>query len=350
MLSPAVSFSLEFPARRQLQSSTQSSAVDPLLSPAFQQRVRAQVAASLSPAIPERNVLIATTSEPRVLEVTIIGLADDRGITSAQVVADVASSSFITTISNGLGTTVNMKVAPVAIVRTTPVPSPPPVAPPTPPVSPPSVPLGADGLALDTGNAASSASREMWMIIAAVVGLLIAFGCLVAYCLGKRSAARKKTRTVQVGRPALRRQISPEEARERAAAAGASAELPSPSGDDAVTGMPVEDVRLFELGMAVERTMELARQQSGESSRGEKHGAKLEGLAASDIALRLDGVQAAIDDVRESLSPRSPRAGLSPTNVSPHPRVLERRASMPRSPRTEPVDTRINVVREDLGV
>jgi len=245
MLSPAVSFSLEFPARRQLQSSTQSSTVDPL-STAFQHRVRAQVAASLSTAIPERNVLVATTSVPRVLEITIIGLADDRGITSAQVVANVASSSFIAAISNGLGTMVNMKVAPVAIVRTTSVPSPPPVSPPTPPVSPPSVPLGADGLALDTGGMAGSISREMiWMIIAAVVGLLIAFGCFIAYCLGKRSG---KTRSVQVGRPALRRQVSPEEQQRNMEAAV----LP-PQGDDAVFNVRQSDVRLLELGMAIER-------------------------------------------------------------------------------------------------
>jgi len=335
MPSQAVSFRLEFPSRRQLQS-----AVDPS-SNAFQLRVRAQVAASLTPPLPEANVLVSSTSVARVLEVSIIGF-ESRDVTPAQVVADTTSSRFLAAISNGLGSTVNMKVSPAIAVRFTSVPSPPPASPP----APPSVPLGGD-VALSQSGSSSVLGAPIWMIVAVVLVLCVAIGFIVAYCLGKRAAAMKKTRTVQVGRPALRRQVSPEDARERAAATAASADdFASPQGDVAVTGLPVEDVRLLELGMAVERTMELARQQSGETSNGAKHGAKHTGIAASDIALRLDDAQAAIDDVRESLSPRSPRVGTALPS-----RVLERRQSMPRSPRSprEPVDTRIHATA-DLGV
>ena len=88
---------------------------------------------------------------------------------------------------------------------------------------------------------------------------------------------------MQIGRPALRRQISPEDHD------AASAEPDSPQGDAAVTR--IDDVRIVELGMAVHR----AQVSSAVAT-----------AATADMAMKLDGVQAAIDDVRESLSPRSP--------------------------------------------
>ena len=81
--------------------------------------------------------------------------------------------------------------------------------------------------------------------------------------------------------------------------------------EDTAEGMRVQDVRLIELGMAVERSMSLHRQLSGASESSPSS-------SRADLALKLDSVQAAIDDVRESLSPapRSQRStGAGPSVV-----------------------------------
>ena len=109
-------------------------------------------------------------------------------------------------------------------------------------------------------------------------------------------------------RPAMRRQISPEEERRRAALSEANLQN-MPQGDDAVTTARVEDVRLqpwrepqpwrerdlIGIGMAVERQM---------SHRG-----------PSDVAERLDGLQSAIDEVRERISPRGGDFAVTPPDL-----------------------------------
>lgn len=67
--------------------------------------------------------------------------------------------------------------------------------------------------------------------------------------------------------------------------------MSQPEGDAAVTNVRVEDVRLIELGMAVERAR----------SSGAGPSYQPPPVAAEDLQVKLDGVQAAIMDVRESL-------------------------------------------------
>lgn len=320
MSSQAVSFELEFPARRLLQSTVQTSSVDPS-SEAFKLQLRAAVAASLAPAIPESDVLVASTSDVRVLSLTIIGFAS-RGATHGDTVVDAASSRFIAAVETRLGVTVNVHSAPTITTRITPAPSPPPA----PPTSPQSSPLegGSFGNSLSVGAESTSGaglSQEMvWVIIIATIIALIIIGCGAAFCLGKRSA--KKAHVVQVGRPALRRQMSPEE-HSNPATASSAAGTSAPQA--AATNLRVEDVRLVELGMAVERSMAVHRQPSSPVP-------APPAMSVSDLALKLSDVQAAVEDMRESLSPRG--------QGSSSPRSLERTMSMPRSPRPI-VDARI---------
>jgi hypothetical protein len=283
MSSQAVSFRLEFPSRRQLQS-----AADPS-SDAFQLRVRAQVAASLTSPIPEGNVQVSSTSVARVLEVSIFGF-ESRSVTPAQVVADTASSRFLAAVSNGLGYTVNMKVAPAIVVRLTSVPSPPPALPPAPPM-----PSNANANALSQSSESGSVlgGQMIWMVIGGLVGIMTAVGCAVAFCCGKRSG---KTRSVQVGRPALRRQVSPEDQQRTAEAA-----LP-PLGEPAVVSVRPADVRLLELGMAIERA------QGNFVSTSKKP------APHEDAAIKIDSkqVELAIDESCESISPHSERPPTPP--------------------------------------
>ena len=81
----------------------------------------------------------------------------------------------------------------------------------------------------------------------------------------------------------------------------------------------LQDVRLVELGMAVERQLStLHRQTSGGSNIAPPSPAS---NAPDDLAAKLEGVQAAIEDVqfaiasRESVSPRSNSPRTVPTMV-----------------------------------
>jgi len=308
MASKSVTCELSFPARRQLQSAVQTAIDDPSTD-AFQLRLRAAVAASLHPAADESNVLVSLTSADRVLHVTIIGF--ESGSHTAEpnaVVIDMGSTRFLADVETRLGSSVAMHVAPVVAMRLTPVPSPPPASPPMPPTSPPPSDPLTSVIANNLGTATDDRlSNEMtWMIIVASIAFLIVVGCVTAFCLSKR-AANKKTTVVQVGRPALRRQISPEEHYQPAAATAAT-----PPHDNSSARMQ-DDVRLLELGMAVERSMAQHRQPAGPST---QHPTKASAVpdkatqsssSTADIALALDGVQAAIEDVRESLSPHTPK-------------------------------------------
>lgn len=364
MAHKTITFELFFPTRRQLQSIVQTSAADPSTA-AFQQQLKAVVAASFNPPLAEHDVLISETSNVRVLSITIVGF-EARDATPSQLLTVAASSAFISSLQSRLDLTVTMHAVPAIGVRVTATPSPPPSPAPTLPLpmSPPASSLVTIGAAnLDTSTTAGTLSRDMlYVIIPAAVVLVLALACVGAFCMGKHSS-RKKTRTIQVGRPALRRQISPEEQRaaeeQRSATAAAELQAPSPQGDAAVTAMRVEDVRLLELGMAVERTMAVARQHSGDAEAdpfpsdralaSPKRGGAKSVITATDVSLKLDGMQAAIDDVNDSLTPPVPpprsassraRAGER-GNISP--RSIERRSSLPRSPRGEPstIETRI---------
>ena len=148
----------------------------------------------------------------------------------------------------------------------------------------------------------------LWVIIVAVILVVVLVGCAVAFCYGKYSGSKMHTvrigaRIGQAGRPAMRptirRQISPEEEQRRAELTAANLQN-LPQGDSSAR---VEDVRLqpwrerdlIGIGMAVERQM---------SHRG-----------AGDIAERLDGLQGAIDEVRDRLSPRAEAASVANTRI-----------------------------------
>ena len=73
----------------------------------------------------------------------------------------------------------------------------------------------------------------------------------------------------------------------------------------------VDDVRLIEIGMAVERGLQ--RQTSGASydrNLDAEVGSHL-GMTQTDLDVKLDGVQAAIENVRENVR------AISPRNISP---------------------------------
>jgi len=267
MASKSVTCELSFPARRQLQSAVQTAIDDPSTD-AFQLRLRAAVAASLRPAADESNVLVSLTSADRVLHVTIIGFESDSHTAEPKaVVIDMGSTRFLADVETRLSSSVVMRIAPSVAMRVTPTPSPPPTSPPS-PTSSPSTPindvanhLGAYSNDVDDGRLSSA---MIWVICAAVVSLLVLLGCLVAYCLGKRW----DNKTAIVGRPAIRRQVSPEE--------HASSDPFSPYGSITVTR--TEDVRI-------------AAQPSSMAP-----------SSTANIAKRLDGVEAALNNVRASLS------------------------------------------------
>lgn len=323
MQSVAVTFNLEFPARRQLQSST---SVDPT-SPVFQQRLKSSVAAALGSNLGEQHILITSeSSNPRILTVTVIGFYQSE-VTPTTVLNTVSSLSFVLEIGNALGVSVLMSGVPAIAMRTTDVPSPPPAAPPEPPSTPstPATPIGA-GLSQvqnqDTSRIAGELSQEMiWVIIATVIVVLLVMGCVAVYYIGKCS--NRKTTLVRIGRPGLRRQVSPDEQQHRSNTLVAQAELDQPQGDSEAVNVRVEDVRLIQLGMAVERTV-----RGGAGSSG--HG----GASAEDIAIKLDNAQAALEDLRESISPRSPRS-------VPRFDSMPRSPHSPRTPDRQVVDTRI---------
>ena len=219
-------------------------------------------------------------------------------------------------------------------------PPPQPMAPP--PVSPQQLLDASEALAAGNaeGNTAADngtlSNEMMWVIIVAVIVFLLMIGFLAAFLVGKASA--RKTNTVQVnsgnGRPSLRRQVTPEEsyaaAEARMAAVSSASDLPEADDEMEITNVRigrataspmalhrqaseaasarVDDVRLIELGMAVERTMALQRQ----GSEGSYHGpASSSGMIAqmpqtsneaSRLQQKLDGVQAAIDDVNLALA------------------------------------------------
>lgn len=309
MQSVAVSFNLEFPARRQLQSTT-----DPTSS-AFQQRLKSSVAAALGSNLGEQHILISSeSSNPRILTVTVIGFYQ-ADVTPTAVLNTVSSLSFVLDLGNALGVSVLMSGVPAISMRDTAVPSPPPAAPPSVPTTP-ATPIGG-GLSQtsnqNTGstNGAELSQEMIWVIIVTVIVLLLVMGCVAVYFIGKRS--NRKTTLVRIGRPGLRRQVSPDEQQQRNSSIAATAEL-EPPGDSAAVNVRVEDVRLIQLGMAVERV----RSEAGSSGHGPP-------VNADDIAIKLDNAQAALEDLRESISgsPRSP---------SRSPRSDRRFDSFPRSP------------------
>lgn len=308
MQSVAVELQFAFPERRQLQSSATDA-----LPAAVQQQLAAAVAATL--AISEERVLVAAESSSRVITVTIIGF-DASSVTPSEVVRTATSSSFLGELELRMGRSISVHRAPSVVMRVTPVPSPPPSTPPAPPSTPPA--FGSIGNTINNNlnaglsNTTSALSNEMiWVIIIAVIALLITLGCLVAYCMGKMSG--RKTQTVQIGRPGLRRQVTPEEERRP----------PAPAIDSTIASASVGDVRLIELGMNL--AANLQRQQSGGAS-SSAHGSVAD-MAAADLAIKLEQAQAALNDVRESISPRT---------------------ESPVRPR-QPVDTRIRATA-DIGL
>merc|ERR1719261_34455 len=176
---------------------------------------------------------------------------------------------------------------------------------------------------LGTATNGTGLSKEMlWVIIIAVIVVMVVLGCLAAFCYGKRISKGQYPSAPGAagGRPGLRRQVSPEEEREA-----------SPQGDAAVTNVRMQDVRLIELGMAVERTMAITRQPSGGSPAHphiprEQMGAGPSSSSATNIENRLAGMQGAINDIREALTPKSAAA---------QGREVSRRESMPRRPSRE---------------
>jgi len=277
MHSRAVSFELEFPARRLLQQQVRVTVANPSTD-AFQLRLRAAVAAELAPVVAESSIIITTTSSARVLQITIL---ESRDVVASQLATQAASDRFVSGVSTRLATIAVMRTAPSVIMRVTSVPSPPPSMPPSPSTNLDQAnSLGAANASNDTAG-----QQVIWLIIGGGLALVFAAGCLIAYCLGKRSSKS----TAVVGRPALRRHGDEQAALEQAP--------PSAQPNTAVTNVRVDDLRLLELGMAVQRA------QTSTST--------VAPVAANDIALKLDGVQAAIDIVRENLSPRKEQQ-LSP--------------------------------------
>lgn len=293
----AVSFELQFPARRQLQSVVQTSLVEPS-SEAFQQRLRAAVASSFTPARPESDVVVTTTIDPRVLRVAIVVGVGARAITSSQAVAVATSSSFLTGLESHLGSSIRMHVAPAVAVLVTAAPPPPPSTPPS--AATPSLATAAsDNLATAVADDSKLSTEMMWVVIASSIILVVACGCAVAFFLGKRSAKNK----ARNGRPALRRSTSKEEQPRH--------QQPPSLG---VSARP-EDVRLLELGMAIERAQGNYSTHVPYTHNVSPKKVASPKPAAKDVALKLDSVQVAIDNVRESLSPH---AELSPRLVRLH--------------------------------
>jgi len=335
MQSEVVTFTFTFPSRRQLQTAATT----------FMQQLISSVAASLG--VPESSVtvsLVANTTNS--YEVSIIQFSN-LAVTPTEVVAAASTPSFLNAVGSAVGSTPTLETPPAIGMVVTPVPSPPPpFPPPGPPPPPPLLPWSSPVNQIHSGSSSQSnlgtatdgtgLSKEMlWVIIIAVIVVMVVLGCLAAFCYGKRISKGQYPSAPGAagGRPGLRRQVSPEEEREaraRRAAAAAEGE-PSPQGDAAVTNVRMQDVRLIELGMAVERTMAITRQPSGGSPAHphiprEQMGAGPSSSSATNIENRLAGMQGAINDIREALTPKSAAA---------QGREVSRRESMPRRPSRE---------------
>lgn len=317
MVSEVVSFELQIASsRRQLQmASATADSITRSLLPSV-------IASYLNAGIDASQVTIASTSTAGIYLVTILAF----GSTTPSAVIDATSTpAFVTNLEQGTGMSIAVHSQPIISVRTTSVPSPPPATPPAPPSPPTSAPgtlaIGYASQNLESGATqgltatSGSLSQEMiWVIIVAVLFFLLAVGCLAVYIMGKRSG--RKDARVQVGRPALRRDRSKSE--------GASHHSHHDY-DDEESGTPplprsprsprsearVDDVRLIEIGMAVERGLQ--RQTSGASydrNLDAEVGSHL-GMTQTDLDVKLDGVQAAIENVRENVR------AISPRNISP---------------------------------
>lgn len=228
---------------------------------------------------------------------------------SAEDALAALQSETSSSLSSTLPVTVNSVEPPAVRSLAFDAPSPPPPSPPPPSPSPsPPVPSILGGLiqALDTGDNLSSestagklSSEMIWVIIVTIVLSVIILGCAFAYFMGKRSG---KGRIALVGRPALRRQITPEEH---------SREHVQPTVDSsAIPNVRVEDVRLIELGMAVERTMQMQRQVSGSTMAAPALEHEISNTSFDPRDSILEGLSPR--QVRDSLSPRSPRSPRTP--------------------------------------
>lgn len=335
MVSEAVSFEVTVNqnSRRRLQTAAQMD----LNSPAFRSSLASAIAATLGAGItPSQVTVSATMAFSNKLLVTIIGF----GTTTPSAIVDVTSSpAFIGTISTSVGVSVEVTRAPVIFVRTTPNPSPPPAAPPAPPTLPPPPPptpppmpssppylvaaetenLGAGpGSALTNQSSDGLSSAMLWVIIVGVLVVLLIAGCGVVYVMGK--VGGRNSTTVKVGRPALRRQKSGSVSHESNMSFPGeitpprSADLAHERGDGGMANVRLDDVRLIELGMAVERQMSVQRQTSEGSFQDEAEA----GLSMKQLDAMQAGTSAlvpalvAINAVREG----SPR-GISPRGSSP---------------------------------
>jgi len=302
-------------ARRQLQST----AADPS-STSFQTELRGAVASSFSAGITAEDVQVEPTTTPRVLMVTVT----NAGTTSMDaLVAKANSATFVSDIGARVGTGVTMHTPAAIIVRTVPVPAPPP-SPPTVP-SPTAITVGASSLAVTDGSTTGAAAMtwDVIFLIVAVIVAVIILGFCVAYIMGKRAARSKEVAVV--GRPALRRQSTSEKN-----------DVPDDiySMEETVTAAArVDDVRLIELGMAVERTMQMQRQSSGAGP------SMIDDVDPNitnvNVKTALENVQMALDEARESLSPRMLRDRLSPRSPRSQPSFTQTEGAT--SPR--PMDT-----------
>merc|ERR1719409_293492 len=120
MQSKAVRFDLSFPAssptRRQLQTST-AATTDPA-SLTFQAELKAAVAAALAADIGADQILVAATSDARVLTVTVASFGSASAVA---VVATASADAFLSEIASRLGNvSVEMQTPPALILRTTP--------------------------------------------------------------------------------------------------------------------------------------------------------------------------------------------------------------------------------------
>ena len=359
-----VTFAISFPARRQLQTA----ATTDFTSQTFLDSLKISVAGAFAAGVRPSDVRITATTDPRTLDVMLTGFGT---VTPSTIVDTASSPNFILDLGTRVGLPMAMATSPVIATRMLPTPSPPP-SPPSPPppviapppVSPQALLDAASALASSSGAEGNTAvaagtvsSEMMWVIIVAVIGFLLVGGCAMAYFIGQR-AGRKNT-LVQVDRPSLHRQRTPSDmddaVNELRAVTLTSASPRSPSmrhsrspsmdrttSFDGITNTRVNDVRLIELGMAVERTMALQRQASEGSYNGaSSSNAPLnapqtsnEAAEASRIQQKLEHVQAAIDDVHLAIATESSLAELA-VRGSPSGSAPSRTTSM------ETVQTRI---------
>lgn len=226
MQARVVEFVLKFEGgiqRRKLQSSATDAPDDQ-----FESSLRDALVETLPDGVTARNVIIERTDVSGERKVILVELGDD---IMERMIVRANSAAFLTALSNILGVEVALVAAARIVWRVTSAPSPPPGLPPNQPLA---------NANFITGDGTFS-TEAVWISIGGAVLAIAVIVCAVYWLL---KCSRDKLKNVRIGRPELRR-------------SGTVADtMQQDHLENQASGVDLEDVRMIELGMALERVQQ----------------------------------------------------------------------------------------------